>query len=307
MGKIKRVVQKVAPLLIILIGIGILCYPFIAQYLYQHQKDTEIKTYDAKVEQMDEDQIKKYFEEARKYNIYLSTHVFTLTDPFVGGIESADVENYNDILNVEENGVMGYVDIPCIDVYLPIYHGVSDLVLESGVGHMEASSFPIGGKSTHAVIPGHTGLSSAKMFTDLAEMNMDDLFYVHVLNKTFAYKVIDIRVVKPEDTEYLNIKKGKDLVTLVTCTPYGVNDHRLYVTGTRVPYSQKTHDSQEKKSIATDNEMKAYIKAFVIGLIVAVILILLATIYSKLKQRKQKKLVGDKKEEPRIPPSAINR
>ena len=106
MGKIKRVVQKVAPLLVILIGIGILCYPFIAQYLYRHQKNTEIKTYDAKVEQMDEDQIKKYFEEARKYNIYLSTHVFTLTDPFVGGIESADVENYNDILNVEENGVM---------------------------------------------------------------------------------------------------------------------------------------------------------------------------------------------------------
>ena len=192
---------------------------------------------------------------------------------------------YNNILNLDHSGVMGYLEIPCISVNLPIYHGTDAEILERGVGHLAASSIPVGGKSTHSVLTGHTGLSSAKLFTDLTEMKKEDLFFIHVLDRTLAYKVDQISVVRPEDTRKLQIVKGKDYVTLVTCTPYGVNDHRLLVRGVRTKYVKKQRSSLRPRN--QDSQwMRTYKKAIAIGLMIVTALILLGKVFQKLHRKK---------------------
>lgn len=193
---------------------------------------------------------------------------------------------YNNILNLDHSGVMGYLEIPCISVNLPIYHGTDAEILERGVGHLAASSIPVGGKNTHSVLTGHTGLSSAKLFTDLTEMKKDDLFFIHVLDRTLAYKVNQISVVRPEDTRKLQIVDGKDYVTLVTCTPYGVNDHRLLVRGVRTKYVKN-----QKNKIRPRNKdsqwMGTYKRAIAIGLAIVMALALPGKIYQKLRRRQK--------------------
>ena len=194
---------------------------------------------------------------------------------------------YNNILNLDQSGVMGYLEIPCISVDLPIYHGTDAEILERGVGHLAASSIPIGGKSTHSVLTGHTGLSSAKLFTDLTEMKKGDLFFINVLGQTLAYKVDQISVVRPKDTRKLRIVDGKDYVTLVTCTPYGVNSHRLLVRGTRVPYNGE-EDATES---VTDSMVKAiqnyYMLYLILGLSITILVIILLRFLSKRKAHKE--------------------
>ena len=184
---------------------------------------------------------------------------------------------------------MGYLEIPCISVNLPIYHGTDAEILERGVGHLAASSIPVGGKSTHSVLTGHTGLSSAKLFTDLTEMKNDDLFFIHVLDRTLAYKVDQISVVKPEDTEKLQIIDGKDYVTLVTCTPYGVNDHRLLVRGVRTKY-EKTQESSIRQRNKDSQWMGTYKRAIAIGLAIVMALVLSGKVYQKLRRKKAEKI-----------------
>lgn len=161
--------------------------------------------------------------------------------------------------------------------------------MERGVGHLAASSIPVGGKSTHSVLTGHTGLSSAKLFTDLTEMKNDDLFFIHVLDRTLAYKVDQISVVKPEDTEKLQIIDGKDYVTLVTCTPYGVNDHRLLVRGARTKY-EKTQESSIRQRNKDSQWMGTYKRAIAIGLAIVMALVLSGKVYQKLRRKKTEKI-----------------
>ena len=178
-------------------------------------------TYDDTVQKMNEEKKKKYWQEAKAYNERLAGTTPQLTDAFSdkGNKEDSD---YNQILNLEEDtGVMGSIEIPKISVYLPIYHGTSAEVLERGVGHMEGTSFPIGGRSTHTVLTGHRGLPSAELFTNLDQIEENDIFYLHILDKTLAYKVYNIETVEPSNVESLAIQQGRDLATLVTCTPYG--------------------------------------------------------------------------------------
>lgn len=203
---------------------------------------------------------------------------------------------YNNILNLDHSGVMGYLEIPCISVNLPIYHGTDAEILERGVGHLAASSIPVGGKSTHSVLTGHTGLSSAKLFTDLTEMKKEDLFFIHVLDRTLAYKVDQISVVRPEDTRKLQIVKGKDYVTLVTCTPYGVNDHRLLVRGVRTKYVKKQRSSIRPRN--QDSQwMGTYKRAIAIGLAIVMALVLSGKVYQRLRSKKTEKIrQNDKKE-----------
>lgn len=177
---------------------------------------------------------------------------------------------------------MGAVEIPSIDVYLPIYHGTDSKSLEKGAGHLENSSFPVGGKGTHSIISAHTGLPSAKMFDNLTEVKEGDIFYIHVLNRTLAYEVNQIKVVMPENISDLLINKNRDYVTLITCTPYGINSHRLLVRGERIPYREaKKKDKSESK---TNNMWKAY--AFV-G-VLAVVLIILLWYYYHIRPKKKK-------------------
>lgn len=277
--------QKIIPILIILFGFALLSYPFISNYMFEKSAGSTIKSYEKQAKTYDQKQKEQAFREAEEYNKDLIKSAVQLTDPFKVKKSNGETLIYNNILNIDHSGVMGYLEIPCISVNLPIYHGTDAEILERGVGHLAASSIPVGGKSTHSVLTGHTGLSSAKLFTDLTEMKKEDLFFIHVLDRTLAYKVDQISVVRPEDTRKLQIVKGKDYVTLVTCTPYGVNDHRLLVRGVRTKYVKKQRSSIRPRN--QDSQwMKTYKKAIAIGLMIVTALILLGKVFQKLHRKK---------------------
>ena len=277
--------QKIIPILIILFGFALLSYPFISNYMFEKSAGSTIKSYEKQAKTYDQKQKEQAFREAEEYNKDLIKSVVQLTDPFKVKKSNGETLIYNNILNIDHSGVMGYLEIPSISVNLPIYHGTDAEILERGVGHLAASSIPVGGKSTHSVLTGHTGLSSAKLFTDLTEMKKEDLFFIHVLDRTLAYKVDQISVVRPEDTRKLQIVKGKDYVTLVTCTPYGVNDHRLLVRGVRTKYVKKQRSSIRPRN--QDSQwMRTYKKAIAIGLMIVTALILLGKVFQKLHRKK---------------------
>lgn len=277
--------QKIIPILIILFGFALLSYPFISNYMFEKSAGSTIKSYEKQAKTYDQKQKEQAFRKAEEYNKDLIKSAVQLTDPFKVKKSNGETLIYNNILNIDHSGVMGYLEIPCISVNLPIYHGTDAEILERGVGHLAASSIPVGGKSTHSVLTGHTGLSSAKLFTDLTEMKKEDLFFIHVLDRTLAYKVDQISVVRPEDTRKLQIIKGKDYVTLVTCTPYGVNDHRLLVRGVRTKYVKKQRSSIRPRN--QDSQwMTTYKKAIAIGLMIVTALILLGKVFQKLHRKK---------------------
>lgn len=277
--------QKIIPILIILFGFALLSYPFISNYMFEKSAGSTIKSYEKQAKTYDQKQKEQVFRKAEEYNKDLIKSVVQLTDPFKVKKSNGETLIYNNILNIDHSGVMGYLEIPCISVNLPIYHGTDAEILERGVGHLAASSIPVGGKSTHSVLTGHTGLSSAKLFTDLTEMKKEDLFFIHVLDRILAYKVDQISVVRPEDTRKLQIVKGKDYVTLVTCTPYGVNDHRLLVRGVRTKYVKKQRSSIRPRN--QDSQwMRTYKKAIAIGLMIVTALILLGKVFQKLHRKK---------------------
>ena len=253
--------------------------------MFEKSAGSTIESYKKQSKTYDQKQKEKALKEAKEYNQDLTRSTVQLTDPFIAKKSDGETMVYNNILNLDQSGVMGYLEIPCISVNLPIYHGTDAEILERGVGHLAASSLPIGGKSTHSILTGHTGLSSAKLFTDLTEMKKEDLFFIHVLDRTLAYKVDQISVVRPEDTRKLQIVKGKDYVTLVTCTPYGVNDHRLLVRGVRTKYVKKQRSSIRPRN--QDSQwMKTYKKAIAIGLMIVTALILLGKVFQKLHRKK---------------------
>lgn len=284
-GDLKNMRQKIIPILIILFGFALLSYPFISNYMFEKSVGSTIKSYEKQAKTYDQKQKEQAFREAEEYNKDLIKSAVQLTDPFKVKKSNGETLIYNNILNIDHSGVMGYLEIPSISVNLPIYHGTDAEILERGVGHLAASSIPVGGKSTHSVLTGHTGLSSAKLFTDLTEMKKEDLFFIHVLDRTLAYKVDQISVVRPEDTRKLQIVKGKDYVTLVTCTPYGVNDHRLLVRGVRTKYVKKQRSSIRPRN--QDSQwMRTYKKAIAIGLMIVTALILLGKVFQKLHRKK---------------------
>lgn len=275
--------QKIIPILIVLFGFALLSYPFISNYMFEKSAGSTIESYKKQSKTYDQKEKEKALKEAKEYNQDLTRSAVQLTDPFKTKKSDGETMVYNNILNLDRSGVMGYLEIPCISVNLPIYHGTDAEILERGVGHLAASSLPIGGKSTHSILTGHTGLSSAKLFTDLTEMKKGDLFFIYVLDQTLAYKVDQISVVKPENIEKLQIVDGKDYVTLVTCTPYGVNDHRLLARGVRTKYVKN-----QKNKIRPRNKdsqwMGTYKRAIAIGLAIVIALVLSGKVYQKLRR-----------------------
>lgn len=278
--------QKVIPILIVIAGFLLLAYPFLSNYLFEKSAGSTVESYQEKTDMMDQKIKEKVLDEARGYNENLLRSSIQLTDPFKTKKINGETVFYNNILNVDRSEIMGYVKIPCISVDLPIYHGTSAEVLERGIGHLAASSFPIGGKSTHAVLTGHTGLSSAKLFTDLTEMKKGHLFFIHVLDKKLAYRVDRITVVKPDDTRNLQIIDGEDHVTLLTCTPYGVNDHRLLVRGKRTRYHEKEEQTKERPHHS--QWMEVYKQAILIGLLIVFSLVGSRKMYGRIKGRRKK-------------------
>ena len=216
-----------ATILAIVIGIGLLLYPTVSNWWNQRHQSHAIAGYTEAIEGMSAADYAKYREAAQEYNKYLT--------PCVGRFTPTEDESewYRSLLNITDDGIMAYIEIPKIDVKLPIYHCVDDTVLQVAVGHLEGSSLPTGGPSTHTVLSGHRGLTSAKLFTHLDELEIGDEFYISVLGETHTYTIDNIDVVLPEEMEGLAIEDGMDYCTLVTCTPYGVNTHRLLVRGVR--------------------------------------------------------------------------
>ena len=220
-------------IVMLLAGLSLLLYPTFADWWNSHTQSAAIATYTDRIAVMDEDEYKEIWDSAISYNQSLleRTNTFKLTDE--------QYALYDSQLNFAGNGIMGYIEIPQIDVHLPIYHGTSNEVLQVAVGHLDWTSLPTGGESTHCVLSGHRGLPSAKLFTDLDRLQVGDQFLLHVLDETMTYEVDQILIVSPDETDDLLIQEGKDLCTLVTCTPYGVNSHRLLVRGHRVANQQE--------------------------------------------------------------------
>lgn len=262
---------------IVLAGVALMAYPFVSNYLYEREQDELIRSVDDIG--LKDEVIRTERERAEEYNSYLLEENIILTDPFdpQAFAEESDV-SYEEILDPYGDGMMGYLEIPAIDLSLGIYHGTSAEVLKNGVGHLENSSLPIGGESTHSVLSAHTGLPDKKLFTDLVLLEEGDTFYIHVLDDILAYEVDNIDVVTPEETESLRIVAGEDYVTLVTCTPYGVNSHRLLVRGTRIPYVPEEKAQAEESSFWTGSPwMRQYVMAVIGGIILVMLLLLVGT------------------------------
>lgn len=276
MGKWKRGLA----LLLIVGGVGLFVYPRLQMVLADRSQTIAIGNYEEGVSGYDEKWKERELEKARAYNNGLSEVAFP--DPFGHGGSLETAGEYEEILNVDR-GMMGVLEIPCIEVELPIYHGIGEEVLQKGVGHISQTAFPVGGEGNHTVLSTHRGLPDARLFTDLDELEPGDAFYIRVLGNNLAYEVDQVEVVDPGDVSLLKPEEGKDYVTLLTCTPYGINSHRLLVRGSRVNYVPEVKAQIQKKVVRTE-------KYTVFGIGAAAILTVAAGAAGRIRKRKRKQV-----------------
>lgn len=229
----------------LVVAFSVLLYPTVSNYLYEKNSAKVISYYDENAVKLNESEKQAMLEAAKQYNQELLGNL-ELLDPFSPIQKEVDTR-YQRLLNTNTAGMMGYIRIPKLETELPIYHGTEEKVLQSGIGHFEGTSLPVGGESTHTVLTGHRGLPSKLLFTDLDKMKEGDIFYLKVLGETFAYQVDQILTVEPENTKALAIVPGEDYATLVTCTPYAINTHRLLVRGVRIPYEEAVCQVPDEK------------------------------------------------------------
>lgn len=281
------------------LSLGLMLYPFISNYFSEKHAQSVVNTIEKAADNADVNQYKDELKAAQKYNKVLATGKIKLKDPFDESAEDKEEKEYKSLLNMTDDGVMGFIKIPCIDVSLPIYHGTSEAVLEIGAGHLQGTSLPIGGESTHSVITGHTGLSSAKLFTDLTELEEGDMFFLNVMGEKLAYKIDQITKVLPEEISNLKIENGKDYCTLVTCTPYGVNTHRLLVRGERTDYVEATEDQSNFEVKKTKSQwQEEYIKSIIIASIGFILMIIVLVSVRYILYKKQEKQKRKRKKAP---------
>ncbi len=271
MFKIKKYLSDIVVAIILIAGVGLLAYPTIADYVNELHSSKAIGSYVEKTKDLSKEEKENLLEEAKEYNKSLVDKINRYY------LNEEEKKRYNHILNITKTGIMAYIEIPKLNVYMPVYHGTDEGVLQIAAGHLPGSSFPVGGESTHSLISGHSGLPSAKLFTDIDKLQEGDLFFVHVFDEVLAYRVNQIKVVLPDDVETLEIEKEKDYVTLITCTPYGVNSHRLLVRGERTAY--KEPESKIEDRIEKNNRKYTMLSAGVIlalistGFLISVFLI----------------------------------
>lgn len=280
--------------LLFLVGFGVLAYPTVSDQWNTYRQSRLIYGYDAIVREMAEEDFEEVWEAARRYNQTFEQNSI-LSDVFgIDGQEDIRDTEYWKVLNMTGDGIMGYLTIPKINVKLSVYHGTSDDVLDTGVGHLNGTKLPIGGEGTHSVLSGHRGLPSAKLFTDLDQIIKGDRFYLHILNEDMAYEVDRILPMIDKDDyaaleEALKIEKGQDYVTLFTCTPYGVNSHRLLVRGHRVPYDGELESTPVETMVqAIQNYYMLYL-LFGLGITVIIILVMRRAIGRKGKRQPKEK------------------
>lgn len=271
-------------ILILLAGLSLLLYPSLSDYWNSFHQTKAIASYSEEVANLDEMQYEKMWEAAKAYNQALaeSDNFFLLTDE--------QKEEYEELLNVSGSGIMGYIEIPSIDCSLPVYHGTDDAVLQIAVGHLDWTSLPVGGASTHCVISGHRGLPSAKLFTSLDKLTEGDIFMLRVLDEVLTYEVDQILIVEPQDISALRIVEGQDYCTLVTCTPYGINTHRLLVRGHRI----ENIEAAKTVRITAD---AIQIEPLLVAPVVAIPILLILLIGLLIPRKTKRKHGGDVYEE----------
>ncbi|MDY4970485.1 MAG: class C sortase [Lachnospiraceae bacterium] len=266
-------------ILVLLTGFSLLLYPTVSDYWNSFHQSRAIASYAEEVAQLDDTDYEKLWADAQAYNQTLAgkTNRYSMSD--------SERETYEKLLNVSGNGIIGYIEIPSIKCSLPVYHGTDEGVLQIAVGHIEGSSLPVGGESTHCVLSGHRGLPSAKLFTDLDKLVVGDDFIIRVLDETLTYEVDQIRIVLPDELDDLEIVEGKDYCTLVTCTPYGINTHRLLVRGHRV---ENRKDAGNVRVTADAMQIDPLLVAPVVAAPILLVLLMLLLI-----PRRQKKTRGE--------------
>lgn len=288
MSKRKNTIIIICFILVILLGAGAAAYPLIASINNERTQSLVQTEYEEKLQQLDTSEIDAALAAAREYNKTISTVQIEDVDKI-----KADLPPYEDLLNLANNGIMGYIEIPAINIDLPIYHGTTGAAMEKGAGHMEGTSLPVGGIGTHAVISAHSGMASAKLFTDLDKLKLGDMFFITVCNQKLAYEVDNIAVVEPTNIDLIRIDTQQDYVTLLTCTPYGVNTHRLLVRGHRVDMAEEAiAEVEEKAEPAASTWIEKYEQGILIGVAIFLGLLLIALLVyftKRLKQRKDEK------------------
>lgn len=223
--------------LIFLALIGVIDYPFVSRIINEIDQTNVTRDYEHVIDELSEEEKQRYLAEAVSYNKKLVENAaVSLSLPFED-TESED-EEYHSLLNMHQDGVMASVEIPKIEARLPVYHGTAEAVLQKGAGHLEGSSLPVGGESSHTILSAHRGLPTKRLFTDLDQIEEEDIFLIRIFDRVMAYQVHEVVVVTPDEVAPLKIIAGEDLATLITCTPYGINTHRIYVHGHRVPYEE---------------------------------------------------------------------
>jgi len=273
----KKFIFKIFWIIIFFIGISLIMYPYISEYWNSLRQTKAISNYENILDNLKEEDYEKITKNIKKYNKDLAKLNYPL-------IEYKKLSSYKKVLSIDKNGMLGYLKISKINVELPIYYGTSSKVLNTSVGLLEGSSVPIGGKNTHAVLSAHRGLPTSTLFTNLNELEIGDIFEINVLGKILTYQIDKITIVKPTDISNLKISKGKDYITLMTCTPYGLNTHRLLVRGVRIK-------NIEEKVVVVTNDAKLINKNKV-SLFMTVPLFLISMLYFLLKP--SKKFIGGK-------------
>lgn len=288
----KRTIMNILFGLMFLVGFGILIYPTVSDQWNTYRQSRLISTYENVVEEMEPEDFSQEWEVAKNFNAALPENSI-YADAF--GTDDGNIEDteYWKVLNVANDGIMGYLSIPKINIKLAIYHTTEETVLQTGIGHLEGSKLPIGGDSNHSVLAAHRGLPSARLFTDIDQLQKGDMFYVHILDETFAYQVDQILdMVDKDDTETLeaalSVEEGKDQITLFTCTPYGVNSHRLLVRGMRVPYNGEEEVEVTVPEAMMESVQNYYMIYLIMGLAVTFLIILIMKfIFSRGKKNKR--------------------
>lgn len=293
MSRRKKSILIAVSVLVLLVGLGLLLYSPVADWINQRNRERMQAAYSTKLENMKNETIAKEKEAAVAYNEKLYANEIKITDP-------PKRTGYYDQVDLSGNGMMGTIRIPALNISLPIYHGVSDDVLAKGVGHLHQTSLPIGGENTHSALSAHCGLASSSFFTELERLRVGNFFYIDILGETLVYKVTTMEVVYPLNLEQLKIQDGRDLVTLITCTPYGINSHRLLVTGVRVD----ENDASVAKDMASEGKItgisvrdRFFIIGILIGTVLALMLVSSIVMFQKAHERKKQFIAQQEKKE----------
>ena len=298
----KRKLAIFGIILIFVAGIGVMSYPLVSSVINNIDSRNHVEEYTKTTKQMSSEETLEMFKRAEEYNQSLTNNVI-ITDPFDEKAYKKIGANYENALNVDGNGLIGYIDIPKINVYLPIYHGTTEKILAKGAGHLQNTSLPVGGESTHSVISAHTAYPGETFFDYLTDMQEGDEFYVHVLDRVLKYEVDSIKVVLPEETDDLRVIRGEDHVTLLTCTPYSINTHRLLVRGKRVAYDDSKYITTGASAASFGDDgiffLGYKIPYWAAALIVVgfVALVVIAVIISLRRSKKKKRHADNNKED----------